>query len=134
MWTLPVNTGFQVIVAYWVDAETHRGETALLLLKEFKGTYGGEEQVEVFLQVIREAGLEDKLGFFTSDNHGSNDVILYHIAEEIENFDPVLHQVRCFGHNLNHVTQAFLFGSTAKQGEGKQDEDKVIEMAIQDMG
>jgi len=49
MWTLPVNTGFQVIVAYWVDAETHRGETALLLLKEFKGTYGGEEQVEVFL-------------------------------------------------------------------------------------
>src|SRR6266480_3969909 len=110
----PANTGFQVIVAHWVDAETHRGETALLSLKEFKGTHGGEEQVEVFLQVIREAGLEDKLGFFTSDNHGLNDVMLHHIAEEIKNFNPVLHRVRCFSHNLNRVAQAFLFRSTAK--------------------
>jgi len=60
--------------------------------------------------------------------------MLRHIAEEIENFDPVLRRVRCFGHNLNRVAQAFLFGSTAKQGEGKQDEDEAIEMAIQDMG
>jgi len=61
-----------------------------LSLKEFKGAHGGKEQAEVFLQVIREAGLQDKLGFFTSDNHGSNDLMLRHIAEEIENFNPVL--------------------------------------------
>ena len=66
-------------------------ETALLLLKEFKGAHGGKEQAEVFLQVIREASLEDKLGFFTSDNYGSNDVMLHYIAEEIENFNPVLY-------------------------------------------
>ena len=65
----------------------------MLSLKEFKGTHGGEEQAEVFLQVIREAGLEDKLGFFTLDNHGSNNVMLRHITEEIENFNPVLRQV-----------------------------------------
>ena len=133
MWISLVNTGFQVIIAHWVDAETHRRETTLLSLKEFKGTHGSKEQVEVFLQVIREAGLEDKLGFFTSDNHGSNDLMLRHIAEEIKNFDPVLHRVRCFGHSLNRVTQAFLFGSTAKQGEGQQDEDEAIEIAIQDI-
>ena len=90
MWTLPANTGFQAIVVHWVDAETCCTETALLSLKEFKGAYGGKEQAEVFLQVIREAGLEDKLGFFTLDNHGLNDLILRYITEEIKNFDPVL--------------------------------------------
>ena len=59
MWTSPANTGFQAIVAHWVDAETRGVETALLSLKEFKGVHGGEEQAEVFLQVIKEAGLED---------------------------------------------------------------------------
>ena len=32
-------------------------KTALLSLKEFKGAYSSEEQVEVFLEVIREASL-----------------------------------------------------------------------------
>ena len=59
--------------------------------------------------------------------------MLRHIAEEVENFDPVLRRVRCFGHNLNRVAQAFLFRSTAKQGEGHVDENEAIEMAIQDI-
>jgi len=116
-------------MVYWVDTETHYIKTALLSLKEFKGAYGGEEQVEVFLQVIREAGLQDKLGFFTLDNYGLNDLILRHIVEEIENFNPVLCRVRCFGYNLNHVAQAFLFGSIAKQEEGQKDKDKAIKRA-----
>jgi len=114
MWTSPVKTGFQAIVVHWVDTETRCAETALLSLKEFKRAHGGEEQAEVFLQVIREAGLQDKLGFFTSNNHGSNDLMLRHIVKEIKNFNPVLHRVRCFSYNLNHVAQAFLFKFTAK--------------------
>jgi len=110
--------------------ETRCAETALLSLK---GAHGGEEQAEVFLQVIREAGLQDQLGFFTSDNHGSNDLMLRHIAEEVENFDPVLRRVRCFGHNLNRIAQAFLFGSTAKQEERQKDGDEAIEMAVRDI-
>jgi len=43
MWILLAKIGFQAIVVYWVDAETYCAETALLSLKEFKGTYGGEE-------------------------------------------------------------------------------------------
>jgi hypothetical protein len=59
--------------------------------------------------------------------------MLRYIAEEIKNFNPVLRRVRCFGHNLNRVAQAFLFGSTAKQGEGQQDEDEAIKIAIRDI-
>ena len=133
MWTLPAKTGFQVIVVHWADAETRRVESALLSLKEFKGSHGGEEQARVFLKVIQEAGLQDKLRFFTMDNHLSNDKMLRHIKEEIENFDPILRRVRCYGHILNLAVQAFLFGSSKWSGEDQADKEEAIDLAIQAM-
>jgi hypothetical protein len=131
MWTSPAKTGFQAIVVHWVDADTRQIETALLSLIEFKGSHGGEEQAKVFLAVIGKAGLEEYLGFFTSDNHGSNDKMLCFIAREINNFDPQLRRVRCFGHKLNLVAQAFLFGAKGKKrGEDRVDEDEAIQLAI----
>jgi hypothetical protein len=112
MWTSPAKKAFQAIVVHWADAETRRIESALLSLKEFKGSRGGEEQARVFLEVIKEAGLQNKIGFFTMDNHGSNDKMLHHIAKEIENFDPILRRVRCYGHNLNLAVLSYL----ARQG------------------
>jgi hypothetical protein len=117
MWTSLAKTGFQAIVVHWVDAETCHVECALLSLKEFKGSHGGEEQARVFLEVIQKAGLQDKLGFFTMDNHTSNDKMLCHIAEEIEDFDPILYRVCCYGHILNLAVQAFLFSLLKQSGE-----------------
>jgi len=131
MWTSPAKTSFQAIVVHWADAETRRIESALLSLKEFKGSHGGEEQAGMFLKVIREAGLQDKLGFFTMDNHSSNDKMLRHIAEEIENFDPNLRRIRCYGHILNLAVQAFLFGSSKRSGKDRADEEEAIDLAIQ---
>ena len=133
MWTSPAKAGFQAIVVHWADAEARRIESALLSLKEFKGSHGGEEQGRVFLEVIREAGLQDKLGFFTMDNHTSNDKMLRHIANEIENFDPILRRVRCYGHNLNLTVQAFLFGSRKESGEDRADEEDAINLAIHEV-
>lgn len=133
MWTSPAKKGFQANVAYWVDADSRRIESALLSLKEFKGTHGGEEQARVFMEVIREAGLQEKLGFFISDNHTSNDKMLRHIANEIDYFDPILRRIRCFGHILNLVSQAFLFGSSRQSGEDRRDQNEAIDLAIQDI-
>ncbi len=116
MWTSPAKIGFQAIVVHWVDEDTRDLETALLSLKEFKGSHGGEAQAKTFMEVITEYELEENLGFFTSDNHGSNDVMLRYIAahEKLNNFQPTIRRVRCYGHNLNIVSQAFLFGSKKK--------------------
>jgi hypothetical protein len=135
MWTSPAKTGFQAIVVHWADADSRKVETALLSLREFKGSHGGEQQARVFMEVILEFELQDHLGFFTSDNHGSNDKMLRYIAEHksVTKFDPTLRRVRCFGHNLNIVAQAFLFGSTRSTGEDSQNENDAINMAIQEV-
>lgn len=134
MWTLPAKTAFWAIVVHQVDADTRQIKTALLSLQEFKGSYGGEEQARVFLEVIRKVGLEEKLGFFTSDNHGSNDKMLRFIAKEIDDFDPKLRRVRCFGHKLNLCAQSFLFEAKGKKrGEDRRDEDEAIKLAISEV-
>ena len=63
----------------------------MLSLKEFKGAYSGEEQAKVFLQIIREASLQNQLGFFILDNYNLNNLILRHIVKEIKDFDLVLY-------------------------------------------
>jgi hypothetical protein len=135
MWTSPAKTGYQVIIVHWADAKSQKVEITLLSLKEFKGSHGGEEQARTFLEVIKEAGLQSVLGFFTSDNHGSNDKMLRFIAhdETVTNFKPKVRRVRCFGHNLNLVAQAFLFGLTRQRGEARDNEDEAIELAIREI-
>jgi hypothetical protein len=132
MWTSLAKGGFQAIVVHWVDEDTRDLKTALLSLKEFKGSHGGEAQAETFIEVVTEYGLEGNLSFFTSDNHRSNDIMLRHIAahEKVNDFQPSIRRVRCFGHNLNIVSQAFLFGSIKNTGEDSQNENNAIYIAI----
>lgn len=131
MWTSPSKTGYQAVVAHWADAETRQAECALISLREFKGSHGGEEQASVFLEVIDEYGLRDRVGFFTMDNASSNDKLLRHIAYGISDFNPELRRVRCNGHIINLAVQSFLFApKRLKQNQSQEDEDEAIELAI----
>lgn len=76
MWTSPSKTGYQAIVAHWADEESRQAECALISLREFEGAHRGKEQARVFLEVIEEYDLGDKIGFFTMDNASSNDTML----------------------------------------------------------
>ena len=131
MWTSPSKTGYQAVVAHWADAETRQAECALLSLREFKGSHGGEEQASVFLEVVDEYGLRDRVGFLTMDNASSNDKLLRHIAYGISDFDPELRRVRCNGHIINLAVQSFLFApKTLKRNQSQEDEDEAIDLAI----
>jgi hypothetical protein len=131
MWTSPSKTGYQAIVAHWADEETRQAECALISLREFKGGHGGEEQARVFLDVIDEYNLSNRIGFFTMDNASSNDKMLRYISERIDDFHPVLRRVRCNGHIINLAVQSFLFSpKRSKRSQSQHQEDEAIELAI----
>jgi len=111
MWTAPSRTGFQAIVAHFVEADSKKLIKALLSLREFKGSHGGEEQARVFLDVVDLYKLRSKIGYFTMDNADSNDNMLRYIAREIPDFDAIKRRIRCNGHVMNLAAQAFLFHS-----------------------
>ncbi|OLL23796.1 putative AC transposase [Neolecta irregularis DAH-3] len=111
MWTAPTHTGYQAIVAHFVDSNKKKITKALLALPEHKGSHGGEQQAKAFMDVVDDYGLRSKLGYFVSDNHPSNDKMLRHIAEEIPGFNPINRRIRCNGHIINLVATAFLFAT-----------------------
>lgn len=108
MWSAPSKTGYQAIVAHFVD-ETWKPVKTLLALREHKGSHGGEAQAEVFLEVVREYNIQDRIGYFTTDNALSNDNMLRQIAKQVPGFDPIKQRLRCQGHVINLAVQAFLF-------------------------
>ncbi|KAH7461854.1 hypothetical protein FOMA001_g18915 [Fusarium oxysporum f. sp. matthiolae] len=116
MWTSSEQkAAYQAIVVHFVDAETRGVAQALLSLREFKGSHNGKLQAKAFLEVVEEYDLRGKVGYFTMDNHDANDTMLDDIAKEIDGLDPVARRLRCNGHIMNLIVQAFLFRSKAKK-------------------
>ncbi|KAH7460576.1 hypothetical protein FOMA001_g19521 [Fusarium oxysporum f. sp. matthiolae] len=110
MWTSSEQkAAYQAIVVHFVDAETRGVAQALLSLREFKGSHNGKLQAKAFLEVVEEYDLKGKVGYFTMDNHDANDTMLDDIAKEIDGLDPVARRLRCSGHIMNLIVQAFLF-------------------------
>lgn len=76
MWSAPSKTGVLGVVAHFIDKTSRKVEKALLALRELPGRHCGEAQAEHVVQVISEYDLQDRVGFFTLDNHGANDTML----------------------------------------------------------
>ncbi|KAJ6436410.1 transposase-like protein [Purpureocillium lavendulum] len=130
MWTSSEQkAAYQAIVAHFVDAETREVAQALLSLREFKDSHSGGLQAKVFLEVVEEYELSEKVGYFTTDNHEANDTMLEDIAKGIEGLDPVARRLRCSGHIMNLIVQAFLSRSKAKKIQ--EDEQEGIDEAYE---
>jgi len=67
--------------------------------------------------------LVDKIGYFTLDNATNNDSALRFIKNYLGeigiSFDPVARRLRCFGHVINLVVKAFLWGEDAETFEAE---------------
>jgi len=65
--------------------------------------------------VLDHYAITTKLGYITTDNGSNNDSALVELARllPIRNiqFKPEISRVRCFGHIINLVVKAFLWGS-----------------------
>jgi hypothetical protein len=130
VWTSPNHKAFQAICAHSIDSDSKQLQKALLALPELQ-SHSGEEQAAKFLTVAEDYGLLDRIGYFTGDNHGSNDKMCRFIARGLQdhsimNWNPIHHCVRCQGHVINLAVQAFLFS------KDKEAIDEAAQLAEQD--
>jgi len=86
-----------------------------LALKELEGEHSGLNQARVILKVINDFGIRNKLGYFVMDNASSNGTLIKAVADSLalDNiaYDSDHRRLRCNGHIINLVVQAFLFGA-----------------------
>jgi hypothetical protein len=88
----------------------------VLGLPEMEDRHTGEKIAEAILEVIYDYEIHEKVGYFTVDNATNNDAALKIIGEQL-GFRWEERRVRCFGHIINLVVKAMLFGSDADSFE-----------------
>ena len=120
LWTSPNHRAFLGVVGHWVD-ECGSLHGVLLGLRRFIGSHSGANQASHFWEVVKDFAITHHIGYFTLDNASNNDTALEEISLRLSylniSFNPVKHRLRCFGHVINLVVKAFLWGNDAEAFE-----------------
>ncbi|KAM4064025.1 restless-like transposase [Hirsutella rhossiliensis] len=105
------------IICFYIDKD---GVPSKLVLgmPELKISHSGENIAAQILEILESYEILDKVGYITLDNAGNMDTATEEIAEAL-GFDPKKRRVRCFGHVLNLVVKALLFGHKADAFEAE---------------
>lgn len=97
------------IVAHYLD-QWNVSQSLLIALRQLNGDHSGFNQSKTLVAVIKEFDLADRLGYFISDNVGSNDYAVMHTCEKLGIRDHVQRRLRCLGHIINLAAKALLYG------------------------
>jgi hypothetical protein len=116
-WSSPNHLSLLGIVAYWID-EKYELKTTLLALRPVEGHHG-YQAAEVIAPVIKSFRIENNVGAFQMDNASNNDIAMSALAASLPSagIDPQESRLRCFGHIVNLVVKALLYGNSSLQKE-----------------
>ena len=108
------------MIAHFVDENWERRHLQLNICRLYGG-HGGANIAAHILPILSDWGINDRIGYFITDNEAANGTAIDHILEVIEptvkKIDRRRRWVRCLAHTLNLVAQAFLFGSDPERFE-----------------
>jgi hypothetical protein len=104
------------MVAYFYSP-SYSIESILIGFRELRGPHSGENITEVVNKVLQDFSITPgKLGYFIPDNTTNNDTCITALGKTYKWSKSKVHtrRLRCFGHIINLVTQAFLFRSESE--------------------
>lgn len=117
IWTSPNRILFLAIVAHFVRHDSGHFMKSLLALRQVGG-HSGEEQFTVLRTVLEEYEISRNLGAIIGDNATTNDTLCRTIAQWYSDefdllWEPEKQRIRCLGHIINLIAQAFLFSGSS---------------------
>jgi hypothetical protein len=126
-WTSRKFTSLLGLTVHFLDDEG-KFCTFLLGLPKIEG-HSGENLADRVSEIIHEYGLEDRIGYFVTDNAESNDTCLEDLGTEF-GFNKQHRRLRCCGHIINLVARSILFGTDADAFEEDCQADKEVQDEI----
>jgi hypothetical protein len=136
LWTSPNRLAFISIFGHFIDRR-HSYQSRLLAFKRQIGSHAGENIAYTIRNVVRDWGIDGKLGVSICDNAASNGVCLRNLYTTLDasitRADTEARRMRCFGHILNLVAQAFLYGDDAASFELHSEAYDMLERVEEDL-
>lgn len=127
-WTSRKFKSLLGLTVHFLDDEG-KFRTFLLGLPQIEGRHSGENLADRVSEIIHEYGLEDRVGYFVTDNAENNDTCLADLGTEF-GFNKKHRRLRCCGHIINLVARSILFGTDADAFEEDCQADKEVQDEI----
>ena len=112
VWTSPNRHLLLGVCGHFVERHSLGRRAALLGLKEI-ANHTAAEQLHVFFPVMQDFRFVRQLGAIIGDNASSNDKFCRDLAKQLQDEEQVewdsKQRIRCIGHIINLIVQAFLF-------------------------
>jgi len=136
IWTSPNRYLLLGICAHFVDQPDELRRKALLALRPVTG-HSGEEQFTVLLSVLQDYGIVRQVGCLVGDNASTNDTLCRALSQHLKREEKIIwddgkRRLRCIGHIINLVVQAFLFQDVMDTEELMSYDDKEKQGDIHD--
>jgi hypothetical protein len=133
IWTTPNNHLLLAICSHFINSQDVRMKPLLAL--RTVANHSGEEQWNTLLSVLQEYGIVRKLGAVVSDNSTTNDTLCrtisqYLLTEEDITWNSAHQRIRCQGHTINLIVQAFLFSNTQLGEIESYDKENTLEKEL----
>jgi hypothetical protein len=132
IWTSPNSYLFLGVVAFFVRQDENQISKLLLGLSEIGG-HSGEAQFEILSRILNDYQISRTIGFLIGDNSTTNDVLCRTISTWQQDefgiaWDSEQNRLRCLGHIINLIVQAFLFSSTSLKDLESYDKEEQEEI------
>ncbi|ODA78128.1 hypothetical protein RJ55_06731 [Drechmeria coniospora] len=136
LWTSPNRLSIMAVFAHFIDKVGYQQSRLLALRRQF-GTHNGENLAHTLFGIVQKWEIGGRVGTVMSDNLKANDTCLSYFFRQldpsIKAADVRAHRMRCYGHILNLVARAFLFGKDADSFELESDINGMRGLAEQDL-
>lgn len=113
------------IICFYADSNGYPSKL-VLGLPELGARHTGGNIAAQILEILESYEILDKIGYFTLDNASNMDSAMEEIGMKL-GFEPKTRRIRCFGHVLNLVAKALLFGHSVDAFEEEVDGEPALD-------
>ena len=108
LWISPNSTALLGVIIYYLNKDL-QARSLLITLKEVDGSHSGENMAAIILPVLREFCIDNRIGYFISDNMTSNNLAIQALYRELKLINLTARRLRCLGYIINLSAKAFLY-------------------------
>lgn len=120
-WTSRNHHAMYGIVAHFLD-EDYQPQKVVLSMPKLATRHTGQNIAAQITEILKEFNLAEKIGYFNIDNASNNDTAMVALAMTF-GFNATKRRLRCFGHIINLVVRAMLFGTDDQVLNDDEDDD-----------
>lgn len=136
LWTSPNRFAVMAVTGHFLDRQGQQQMRLLALRRQF-GSHNGDNLADTLFRVVREWEIGDKVGAIVSDNATNNDRCLQSFYRRLDpgmtTSDIKARRMRCYGHILNLVARAFLFGEDYEAFEVESQVQNLVGSQAEDL-